>query len=45
VLLGVPGCGAPIDYAGAAFFTAADGVLVAAWVLGDLDSLRRQLGR
>lgn len=44
-LLGVPGCGGPIDYAGAAFFTAAGGMLVDAWVLGDLDALRRQLGR
>jgi hypothetical protein len=40
----VPGIGAAISYTGAAFFTAANGVLVDAWVLGDLDSLRRQLG-
>jgi steroid delta-isomerase-like uncharacterized protein len=44
MLLGVPGTGAAISYAGAAFFTAANDVLVSAWVLGDLDSLRRQLG-
>lgn len=44
MLLGVPGTGAAISYAGAAFFTAANGVLVDAWVLGDLDSLRCQLG-
>ena len=43
-LLGVPGTGNPIDYAGAAFFTARDGRLTEAWVLGDLDALRRQLG-
>jgi steroid delta-isomerase-like uncharacterized protein len=44
VLLGVPGTGVAISYAGAAFFTAADNMLTDAWVLGDLDSLRRQLG-
>ncbi len=44
MLLGVPGTGTAISYAGAAFFTASDDVLVDAWVLGDLDSLRRQLG-
>ncbi len=43
VLLGVPGSGRPIDYAGAAFFAAAEGFLIDAWVLGDLDTLRRQL--
>lgn len=42
-LLGVPATGRPISYSGAAFFTATDGYLSAAWVLGDLDSLRRQL--
>lgn len=44
VLLGVPGDGRRIEYAGAAFFTASGGLLVSAWVLGDLDSLRAQLG-
>lgn len=43
VLLGVPGTGQPIEYAGAAFFTCADGQLGTAWVLGDLDALRRQI--
>jgi steroid delta-isomerase-like uncharacterized protein len=43
-LLGVPGRGAPIDYSGAAFFSARDGRLAGAWVLGDLDALRAQLG-
>lgn len=42
-LLGVAGHGAPIEYAGAAFFTATGGLLATAWVLGDLDTLRRQL--
>lgn len=44
LLLGVSGSGGAIEYAGAAFFTAAEGMLTSAWVLGDLDSLRRQLG-
>ena len=43
VLLGHLGWGAPIEWAGAAFFRCADGQLAAAWVLGDLDALRRQL--
>jgi predicted ester cyclase len=32
------------EYAGAAFFTADERWLTSAWVLGDLDALRRQLG-
>ncbi|HVV18963.1 MAG TPA: ester cyclase [Pseudonocardiaceae bacterium] len=43
VLLGVQGSGAPIEYSGAAFFTAVGGQLADAWVLGDLEGLRRQL--
>jgi predicted ester cyclase len=35
--------GRAFSYAGAAFFTAADGLLTSAWVLGDLHDLRRQL--
>ena len=31
------------EYAGAAFFTARNGRLASAWVLGDLDGLRREL--
>jgi len=31
-------------YDGAAFFRASHGMLTEAWVFGDLDSLRRQLG-
>lgn len=42
-VLGVPATGAPIAYDGAAFFTARDGRLSEAWVLGDVDGLRRQL--
>jgi steroid delta-isomerase-like uncharacterized protein len=40
---GVPATGRRFSYAGAAFFTARDGLLVDAWVLGDLASLRGQL--
>ena len=43
-LLGIAGTGKPIDYAGAAFFTAREGRLTEAWVLGDLAALRGQLG-
>ena len=42
-LLGYPATGRAFTYAGAAFFTAADGLLASAWVLGDLVDLRRQL--
>jgi steroid delta-isomerase-like uncharacterized protein len=42
-LLGFPATQRRFDYAGAAFFTADDQRLTSAWVLGDLDSLRRQL--
>jgi predicted ester cyclase len=42
-LLGTQGTGNWIEYAGAAFFTARVGFLTEAWVLGDLDTLRRQL--
>jgi len=42
-ILGVAATGAPITYDGAAFFTARDGRLVQAWVLGDVDGLRRRL--
>ena len=43
VLLGREGRGEPIDYAGAAFFHCVGGRLAAAWVLGDIDTLRRQI--
>jgi predicted ester cyclase len=42
-LLGVAATGRVFGYDGAAFFTAQDGLLVAAWVLGDVEGLRRQL--
>jgi steroid delta-isomerase-like uncharacterized protein len=43
VLLGRPGTGRPIRYAGAAFFHCSDGRLLSAWVLGDLEALRSQI--
>lgn len=42
-LLGIEATGRSFTYSGAAFFTAADGLLLEAWVLGDLEDLRRQL--
>jgi steroid delta-isomerase-like uncharacterized protein len=42
-LLGLPATGRGFEYAGAAFFTVADGLLESAWVLGDLEGLRDQL--
>ena len=42
-LLGIAGTGQRFAYDGAAFFRARSGELVEAWVLGDLDALRRQL--
>lgn len=42
-LLGLNGTGRAFVYDGAAFFQAHGGLLASAWVLGDLDSLRRQL--
>jgi predicted ester cyclase len=43
-LLGYPPTRRRFEYAGAAFFTVADGRLASAWVLGDLVALREQLG-
>jgi steroid delta-isomerase-like uncharacterized protein len=43
VLLGRRGHGESIRYEGAAFFRSEAGRLAEAWVLGDLDALRRQL--
>lgn len=43
LLAGIPGTGRWFEYAGAAFFTSLEGKLASAWVLGDLDGLRRQL--
>jgi steroid delta-isomerase-like uncharacterized protein len=42
-LLGLPATQRRFEYAGAAFFTADRQWLTSAWVLGDLDGLRRQL--
>ncbi len=42
-LLGLPATQRRFEYAGAAFFTADERWLTSAWVLGDLDTLRRQL--
>jgi steroid delta-isomerase-like uncharacterized protein len=42
-LLDLPASGRRFEYAGAAFFVADDERLTSAWVLGDLDALRRQL--
>lgn len=43
LLLGVLGSGNAIRYSGAAFFRRDGPVLTEAWVLGDLDALRRQI--
>lgn len=43
VLLGLPATQRRFEYAGAAFFTADSRSLTSAWVLGDLDGLRRRL--
>ena len=42
-LLDRPATGRRFEYAGAAFFTVDGGLLASAWVLGDLEGLRRQL--
>jgi steroid delta-isomerase-like uncharacterized protein len=42
-LAGIPATGRWFEYVGAAFFTSAEGRLTSAWILGDLDGLRRQL--
>jgi steroid delta-isomerase-like uncharacterized protein len=44
-LLGIPATGRRFEYAGAAFFASRRGRLASAWVLGDLEGLRRQLSR
>jgi len=43
MLFGVDGTGRQVAWAGAAFFTIADGRIAELWVLGDLDALKRQL--
>lgn len=42
-LVGIAPTGRPFRYPAAAFLRAGNGLLVRAWVLGDLDSLRAQL--
>lgn len=42
-LLGIPATQRRFQYAGAAFFATDGHTLTSAWVLGDLDALRRQL--
>jgi steroid delta-isomerase-like uncharacterized protein len=44
-LLGLAATGRAFGYDGAAFFRARSGLLAHAWVLGDLDGLRRSLTR
>jgi predicted ester cyclase len=44
VLLGRQGTGKPIDYSGAAFFYLVASRISEVWVIGDLDTLRRQIG-
>ena len=41
--LGYPPSGCRVEWQGAAFFTARDGLLDTIWVIGDLDTLRGQL--
>lgn len=42
-LLDIPATGRRFSYTGAAFFTVTDRLITDVWVIGDLDSLRRQL--
>ena len=44
VFLGAPPTGARVSWAGAAFFTFSGALIRDLWVLGDLTSLRSQLG-
>ena len=44
IFLGFPPTGRAVEWVGAAFFSADEGLLRNIWVLGDLDSLRVQLG-
>ncbi len=41
---GVPATGKMIEWAGAAFFTIGSGRIERLWVLGDIDSIKAQLG-
>lgn len=42
---GIEATGKEIKWAGAAFFTVKDGRLAELWVLGDVDSVKQQLGK
>lgn len=42
-ILGFPPGGRVIEYVGAAFFTVSDQRITRGWVLGDIETLRRQL--
>src|SRR5262249_57218364 len=44
VFFGVPATGRQITWAGSAFFKVANGKIIDIWVLGDVDSVKRQLG-
>jgi steroid delta-isomerase-like uncharacterized protein len=44
LFFGVPPTGRMITWAGAAFFTMAQGQITGLWVLGDVDAVRQQLG-
>jgi steroid delta-isomerase-like uncharacterized protein len=41
---GVPATDSQIEWAGAAFFETRDGKITKLWVLGDIDSVKQQLG-
>lgn len=41
---GVEPTGRPVEWAGAAFFEAAEGKIASLWVLGDVDGLKARLG-
>ena len=43
-LIGVAATGLQIAWSGAAFFTANGSAITALWVLGDIDSVKQQLG-
>ena len=45
VLLGVQPTGRELSWCGAAFFTTNGRRIIEVWVLGDLDAVKRQLGR
>lgn len=42
---GIEATGLEIAWAGAAFFTMAEGRIAKLWVLGDIDAVKRQLGQ